>query len=152
LENRHYRLPTEAEWEFACRSGTKTVYNFGDILNPAMANYNPGQVKGGKPSASFRGKTLPVKTLPPNPWGLYDMHGNVAEWCLDFDYDYPHDHSVTVDPRGLGIHVPTANLKLRAVRGGSWAATPELCRSGYRWHLSTDSKGPDVGFRVVLEP
>ena len=107
-----YRLPTEAEWEYAARAGTKTPFHTGDCLSTGQANYN-GNYPGNRCSkGSYRKKTTPVGTFSPNPWGLYDMHGNVWEWCRDWYGDYPSG-SVT-DPTGA------SSGAFRVRRGGSW--------------------------------
>ena len=115
-----YRLPTEAEWEYACRAGTKTNYFFGN---------DPSKLKD---YAWFKdnagGKPQPVGQKPPNPWGLYDMHGNVWEWCNDFyKVDY-YQESPEENPRG------PATGETKVVRGGAWKFSAESCRSGYRYN------------------
>jgi formylglycine-generating enzyme required for sulfatase activity len=137
-----YTLPTEAQWEYACRSGTTTAYSFGDTITPKQANYYEGKV----------GKTTSVDTYPANPWGFHDMHGNVWEWCSDRKGDYP-DGSAT-DPVG-----PSDGAS-RIIRGGSWIYTigrglrsagrfsyssgdPRLRASGHRYHY--------LGFRLSLQ-
>src|SRR5438067_2695361 len=83
-DKKTYRLPTEAEWEYACRAGTTTPFSFGETLAVTQANYDFGSPYGsGKPSSPLK-KTTPVDKYPPNPWGLYDMHGNVYNWCADW--------------------------------------------------------------------
>ena len=125
---RHYRLPTEAEWEYACRAGTTTAYNTGSTLTPSQANYYN------------RKGTTPVGSFPPNPWGLYDMHGNVWQWCSDAMADYAGDAE---NPTGAG------NGRLHVMRGGSWYDGPPDCRSGKRGTF--DSGFCLLGFRMVLE-
>ena len=114
-----YRLPTEAEWECACRAGTAATYSFGD--NPlALKEYAWFSENAGK-------KTHPVGQKKPNAWGLYDMHGNVAEWCNDiFDKEYYHK-SPASDPRG-----PESGAREKIVRGGAWNSSAASCRSSYR--------------------
>jgi formylglycine-generating enzyme len=135
-ENRPYRLPTEAEWEYACRAGTKTKYHTGDTLTTDDANF--GQATDSKPRR--------VGSYKPNAWGLYDMHGNVAEWCLD--WHGPYEGGAQTDPVGR------ADGYARIVRGWSWLATkPDAalyCRSSNRsGHLPEDANAY-TGFRVVL--
>ena len=131
-----YRLPTEAEWEYACRAGTTTKYSFGDdeseLGDYAWYGVNSDQ------------KTHPVGSKKPNAWGLYDMHGNVVEWCQDWYGDYPSG-SVT-DPSGA------TSGSYRVIRGGSWFFSAEGCRSASRyWGYPSDRSNLD-GFRVSLSP
>lgn len=151
-ERRTYRLPTEAEWEYACRAGTTTAFAFGDTISPALVNYDSGASPGVSPRTPFRGLTTPVGTFPPNRWGLYDMHGNVAEWCSDPEGDYPGGDAVTVDPTGPAVPGKPPEENVRMFRGGGWSAAARACRSGYRQGLSADYKGHEVGFRVALDP
>ena len=135
-----YRLPTEAEWEYACRAGTTTAYFFGNDASKlkAYAWYED----------NARGRPQPVGQKPPNPWGLYDMHGNVWEWCNDFYHvDYYQD-SPKENPRGP----ETGDTKV--VRGGAWKFGAESCRSGYRYNENPGYAdacfGYDIyGFRCV---
>jgi sulfatase modifying factor 1 len=152
LNDKHdgdYRLPTEAEWEYACRAGTQTAYYWGDQVDCSKAMY------GNNPQGDFscrnyvksknmpQGQAAPVKSYPPNPWGLYDMSGNVWEWCQDwFDY-YPRGH--LIDPAG------PQKGKSRARRGGSWFAGPYALRSGNRNFANPAFKEVTLGFRLVRE-
>jgi formylglycine-generating enzyme required for sulfatase activity len=114
-----YRLPTEAEWEYACRAGTTTRYSFGDDPQ-ALKDYAWFSENSTK-------KTHPVGQKRPNAWGLHDMHGNVAEWCNDlFDKEY-YRSSPERDPRG-----PETGKREKAVRGGAWSSSADSCRSSYR--------------------
>jgi sulfatase modifying factor 1 len=121
-------LPTEAQWEYACRAGTTSRYAFGDELTQEQANFNASQ-------------TVEVASYLPNDWGLYDLHGNVGEWCEDGYGDYPA-HPV-VDPRGA------ASGARRVLRGGSWFAGGRLCRSAYRYRNLPDIGLGYSGFRLA---
>jgi len=135
--NRIYRLPTEAEWEFACRAATFTQFNYGDE-EELLSQYAWSLANSGN-------HTHPVGEKKPNGWGLYDMHGNVWEWCQDwYAADYYH-HSPNVNPPG-----PSNGLS-RVLRGGSWYSLPNYCRSAGRSNHQPDLRDPLVGFRVVGE-
>ena len=129
-----YRLPTEAEWEYACRAGTTTEYSFGNDENQlgAYAWYNS------------IAPTHPVGQKKPNGWGLYDMHGNVWEWCLDWHGDYPGGS--TADPQG-----PTVGTSC-VRRGGRWGSPARYCRSATRDYSQPNFRHSGVGFRIVLAP
>jgi formylglycine-generating enzyme required for sulfatase activity len=130
---RVYRLPTEAEWEYACRAGTTTAYSFGDDESQ-LRDY-----------AWFSGNaTHPVGQKKPNPWGLYDMHGNVWEWCQDSYGAFPQ--GLATDPKG-----PSSG-SYRVYRGGSWNLTVRLCRSSSRSRCSPSYHFGYLGFRVVCVP
>ena len=148
------RLPTEAEWEYACRAGTKTAYAWGDDLNAGKGWCNAADLTGRK---RFRGWTTfawedgyvftsPVGRFKANAFGLHDMHGNAWEWCGDW-YAKNYDRAGGVDPRG------PASGTLRAVRGGSWMSSPSRCRSAFRAGSAPPGSYCDliVGFRVVVE-
>jgi len=151
---RGYRLPTEAEWEYACRAGTTTPFHFGNALSSMQANCNGLYPYGGAAKGPFLEKTVKVGSHAPNAWGLYDMHGNVAEWCSDwYDPDY-YKHSPRVDPKGppkgaLSSGFP--NEFFRVVRGGCWLDEPRGCRAAYRFRLQQSNAVSYrwVGFRVV---
>jgi formylglycine-generating enzyme len=134
-----YRLPTEAEWEYACRAGTRTRFSYGD--DPDYANLTH-HAWYGEPLAS--GTTHLVGGKLPNPWGLYDMHGNVSEWCQDWEGAYPG--GAVLDPQG------PASGWVRVIRSAGWDYGPESCRSAYRNQGTPESAWIDVGFRVVLAP
>jgi formylglycine-generating enzyme required for sulfatase activity len=132
-EGRTYRLPTEAEWEYACRAGSGGLLAGGDALDE-IAWYD----------ANADGQTHPVGQKKPNAWGLYDMHGNVAEWCADY-YAPPYPTSEVSDPLG------PAEGKARVVRGGSWASFERGCRCASRGSAPENYQLKTVGFRVVLD-
>ncbi|MEI6668229.1 MAG: formylglycine-generating enzyme family protein [Acidobacteriota bacterium] len=138
-----YRLPTEAEWEYACRAGTSTAYAFGNRLTPHDANITatPDQ-----PRTPGRGpnRTQPVGSFAPNAWGLRDMHGNVWEWTNDVYGAY--DPRASIDPRG-----PNVGTK-RVIRGGSWYFGADSARCALRYTHEPQDQGFSLGFRVVAEP
>lgn len=150
-----YRLPTEAEWEYACRAGTTTAFHYGPALRSGMANFHGNYewpACGGSgydcynPSGIYLGRTTDVGSYAPNAWGLHDMHGNVWEWCQDrWSLSLPGG-SVT-DPQG-----PTTG-EFRVIRGGCWSHSAGNCRSASRslWGLPW-ATNYWVGFRVVLAP
>ncbi|MCS7147715.1 MAG: bifunctional serine/threonine-protein kinase/formylglycine-generating enzyme family protein [Geminocystis sp.] len=140
---RNYRLPTEAEWEYACRGNTQTRYSFGDVITPEVANYNP-QKQGGKNTSLRERKTTPVDNFYPNPFGLYDCHGNVWEWCEDH-----YTSSYTSTPRDGSPHYSTMSNQNRVVRGGSFALPARYCRSAKRNSYPPEACYNFIGFRVV---
>lgn len=149
---RTYRLPSEAEWEYACRAGTTTPFHFGETIDAELANYRSEDLKSGDtvyPGKYGRGrfgeypkKITPVKMFEPNPWGLYDMHGNVYEWCQD---DYESDYSKA--PSDGTPHLIQSDRKV--LRGGSWFHHPRYCRSAFRLNNSRAHCLNDLGFRLV---
>jgi formylglycine-generating enzyme required for sulfatase activity len=130
LTGRPYRLPSEAEWEYACRAGTTTPFHFGEELTHEQANFNSKQ-------------TSPVGIYPPNNFGLYDMHGNVWEWCQDVWHDN-YDGAPTDGSAWL-----TEGDDCRIIRGGSLNFSPVLCRAPSRDYGSPGVRDYDLGFRVV---
>ena len=138
-----YALPSEAQWEYACRAGTQTVFAFGNTLTSDQANFYGKKPYGVKEEGIYREKTTPVKTFPPNPWGLYDMHGNLYEWCSDY---YSEKALGGTDPIG------PAEGESRIIRGGTWNRVANSCRSAYRYSSRPESRSYNIGFRVVLEP
>jgi len=138
-----FRLPTEAEWEYACRAGTSTAYHTGARITTAQANIDSRFVVDAEGGAAYD-KTLPVGKFPPNAWGLYDMHGNVWEWTND-RYG-PYNPRQDIDPRGAEIGGK------RVIRGGSWHFDANSARCGLRYTHAPQDSGFSVGFRVVGEP
>ena len=139
------RLPTEAEWEYACRAGTTTPFYYGSTFSSDQANFNGKQPFGGVPAGVSKEKTIPVGGYAPNPWGLYDMCGNVAEWCSDwYDAAY-YGNSTKEDPQG-----PSSG-KLKVVRGGAWNSSGAALRSARRMGYAPAIKLPSIGFRCVKE-
>lgn len=147
ITGRNYRLPSEAEWEYACRSGTNTPFYFGETITAELANYDASQTYGAAPKGQFRQQTTPVGSFPANAFGLYDMHGNVLEWCQDtWHGNYngaPVDGSAWVNEN---------DNQTRLLRGGSWFNYPGYCRSANRnYYLYRDNRYGDIGFRVVCD-
>ena len=140
-DKRRYALPTESQWEYACRAGTETPFSFGETITTDQANYHGGYIYGkdGR-KGKFREKALPVGSLAANAWGLYDMHGNVLEWCANryFRYDTPPETDPKKKPQG----------NERVLRGGSWRSYPGACRSAFRLKREGGAGSEAVGFRV----
>ncbi|WP_457553356.1 formylglycine-generating enzyme family protein [Desulfobacula sp.] len=144
-----YRLPTEAEWEYACRAGTATAYSWGDTIDCSKAMYANNSKKESKcinyfkPRGFPQNQAAPVKSFAPNPWGFYDMHGNVWEWCADPYQDYKtKQFDQGYDPIKTGTRVK---------RGGSWYKYGWYCRSANRAYAHPGAKFQTTGFRLVLE-
>ncbi len=150
---RRYRLPTEAEWEYACRAGTSSPFHFGKALSSRQANFNGGFPLGGKELGPYLRKTAPVGSHKPNAWGLFDMHGNVAEWCADFYDKDSYRSGPRKDPRGPEKGVVSTDYGdfYRVVRGGCWLDEARACRSACRARAMPHEPYRLVGFRVVCE-
>jgi formylglycine-generating enzyme required for sulfatase activity len=151
---RTYTLPSDAQWEYACRAGTTTPFHFGDTISPELANYDGNHSYADGPKGLYREQTTPVGMFPANAWGLMEMHGNVNEWCLDEWHESyegaPTDGRAWVD--AAGGEKSKESEKTRLQRGGSWNYGPRGCRSACRnidWPY--DELG-NVGFRVVCSP
>jgi len=141
---REYRLPSEAEWEYACRAGTTTPFHFGPTLTTNLANYDGNYVYGSGPKGAYRQQTTDVGSFPPNAFGIYDMHGNVWEWCLD----HWHDNYKGAPTDGSAwIEGGDSNRRLR--RGGSWFDGPRGCRSAFRGRGNPGGRFINIGFRIV---
>jgi formylglycine-generating enzyme required for sulfatase activity len=159
---RTYTLPSEAQWEYACRAGTSTPFHYGATITPELANYdgNATYVNGTK--GRFRQETTPVASFPANAWGLHDMHGNVLEWCLDHwheSYKVNHVEGGFAEAPSDGsawLDVVESNegndKKDRLLRGGSWFHYPWDCRSAHRGRRRPGDADSHVGFRVVCLP
>lgn len=142
-----YRLPSEAEWEYACRAGTTTPFSFGATITPVQANYDGNSGYGGGPKGVDREQTVSVGSLPASPWRLHEMHGNVWEWCLDGKRTYTG--KAVTDP--LGPIDPGVD---RGLRGGSWNYAAHHMRSACRFASDSDDRCCNFGFRCaqVQEP
>ncbi|KPQ35335.1 MAG: hypothetical protein HLUCCO16_16795 [Phormidium sp. OSCR] len=163
LTGQEYRLPSEAEWEYACRGGTTTPFAFGETITPDLANYDGNYSFGNAAKGQYRQETTPVTSFPANGFGLYDCHGNVYEWCFDPFHDKyqgaPGDGKVwDENVNDNRYQKPLANLKVLlkesdkryVLRGGSWDYGPLFCRCAYRDHYWRDDLYSTVGFRVCL--
>jgi formylglycine-generating enzyme required for sulfatase activity len=140
-----FRLPTEAEWEYACRAGTTTEYAFGDVISTELANYDGNFTWGAGRKGVYRERTVDVGSFKPNAWGFFGMHGNVWEWCSDYydsDY-YASCRDGVSDPQG------PASGSSRVVRGGSWDNNPVSLRSAVRSVCAPDGRVSLVGCRVA---
>ena len=151
---RSYTLPSEAQWEYACRAGTETPFHLGDTISSELANYDGDYTYADGPKGIYRVQTTPVGMFPANAWGLHDMHGNVREWCLDeWHGNYngaPTDGSAWVDyAEG---EKTKESVRSRLLRGGSWLSNPRDCRSAYRVNDLPGNRGFNVGFRVCCLP
>jgi formylglycine-generating enzyme required for sulfatase activity len=139
-----YRLPTEAQWEYACRAGTTTPFHTGETVTPDQANYDGNSTYAGGPKGEFREETTAAGSFAPNAWGLHDMHGNVWEWCADW-YGGAYAEGDATDPTG------PASGDRRIFRGGCWMNFPAVCRSANRAKVVPESWNFHLGFRVVRD-
>jgi formylglycine-generating enzyme required for sulfatase activity len=141
-----FTLPSEAQWEFACRAGTSSPFAFGATLTPELANYDARISYAEGPKGRWREETTDVASFPANGWGLHDMHGNVLEWCLDTwhgSYEgAPSDGSPWL----------SGDDERRQLRGGGWLGNPGFCRSAFRLRSRPDYSIAFIGFRVVCLP
>ncbi len=135
------RLPTEAEWEYACRAGTETPFSFGRQIHSGQVNFDGSVPYNGGAQSEFRGCTVPVKSLPANAWGLHEMHGNVWEWCHDLMGSY--SGGAVIDPQG-----PKAGA-LRVLRGGSWGNFGRFARAAYRYADVPGGRVQSIGVRLA---
>ena len=139
-------LPSEAQWEYACRAGTNTPFSFGEIITPEQVNYSGNYPYADVAKGEHRQKTVSVASLPPNPWGLYEMHGNVWEWCAD----QWHDSYVGAPSDGQAWISPNPGSQLSAehvVRGGAWFDSAHNVRAAFRGKFQPDLRFDWLGFR-----
>jgi formylglycine-generating enzyme required for sulfatase activity len=155
---KEYRLPSEAEWEYACRAGTTTPFYFGDTITPDLANYDGNYTYADGPKGVYRNETTDVGSFPPNAFGLYDMHGNVWEWCADLWHDSyngaPTDGSAWLEEKSkkwtlANLFAKKEAESRRLLRGGSFSLNPLSCRSAIRRRDSSGNRFYGRGFRVV---
>jgi formylglycine-generating enzyme required for sulfatase activity len=141
------KLPTEAQWEYACRAGTTNPFSFGDNITPEQVNYGGNNPYAGGKKGLYRQKTVPVKSLPANPWGLFEMHGNVWEWCQDV-WQEKLPASPVIDPEGVAGG-DKVGVK-RVVRGVSWRDFGRDVRSAIRFRRGPAERDDNLGFRLAL--
>ncbi|QYX34248.1 formylglycine-generating enzyme family protein [Sphaerospermopsis torques-reginae ITEP-024] len=141
---RQYRLPSEAEWEYACRAGSAKPFAFGDTITTDVVNYDGNYTYGNASKGKYREQTTAVGNFKPNAFGLYDMHGNVWEWCADTWH-----HSYNGAPSDGSAWKNDNDNQYPLLRGGSWSNNPPNCRSANRSRVTPDNRNRNVGFRVV---
>ncbi len=146
ITRKKYRLPSEAEWEYACRAGTTTLFHYGETITSELANYRANFTYNRRPKGEYRQQTTLVGQFPPNAYGLYDMHGNIWEWCQDtWHHNYegtPADGKAWIDDKDCAIHV---------LRGGSWSLDYWNCHSAVRREGFQGMSSNDYGFRVACD-
>src|SRR5574341_394347 len=142
---RAYHLPSEAQWEYACRAGTSTPFYFGETLTTDVANYNGEFTFRSEPKGVYRHETTEVGCFPPNAMGMFDLHGNIWEWCSDAWHD--NYEGAPTDERAWELKGDAA---LRVARGGCWHDTPDVCRSAARLKMAANEGDDIVGFRVAM--
>jgi formylglycine-generating enzyme required for sulfatase activity len=142
---RVYRLATEAEWEYACRAGTANVFHFGDVLDGTQANVCGGHPYGTDKKGPYLNRPTNVGSYPGNAFGLFDMHGNMWEWCADWCDSGYYTNSPVNDPTG------PADGEARVIRGGAWRFSADWCRAAARYGYDPRIRAYDVGFRVAMD-
>ncbi len=144
-----YRLPSEAEWEYACRAGTTTPFHFGETITPEIVNYDGNNPYGEAPKGEYREKTTPVGQFPANRFGLHDMHGNVWEWCAD-DWHDSYKNALNDGRAWIDNDNRSQSENVRKLlRGGSWPFNARRCRSAARYFNDARYQNDTYGFRVV---
>jgi formylglycine-generating enzyme len=142
IPNLRAGLPSEAQWEYACRAGTTTPFSRGKNITSEQVNYNGNYPYVGGKKGAFRERTVPVGSLPPNAWGLYEMHGNLWEWCADWYRDYSSDAQINPTGPDTGAN--------RVLRGGSWINGGRNVRSAHRRRIVPGKRDHGFGFRLAL--
>jgi len=145
----HCTLPSEAQWEYACRAGESTPFSCGETITPELANYDANDTYADGPKGEYRKQTTPVGMFPANAWGLHDMHGNVWEWCADH---WHANYEGAPDDGRPWLDENAQERKLRLLRGGSWNNHPRNCRSAFRINNHPDYRLNCLGFRVCCLP
>jgi formylglycine-generating enzyme required for sulfatase activity len=143
-KGRTYRLPTEAEWEYACRAGTQTPFHYGEIITTELANYDGNYTYNNSSKGEFKEETTDVGIFPANRWGLHDLHGNVLEWCED---DWHSGYEVAPKDGSAWLEANATDTS-KLLRGGCWNFNPRFCRSAFRFNGSRDYRYGGIGFRV----
>ncbi|MFM6080835.1 MAG: formylglycine-generating enzyme family protein [Dolichospermum sp.] len=144
-----YRLPSEAQWEYACRAGTTTPFHFGETITTDLANYCGDYAYGRGQKGAYREETTEVGNFPPNAFGLHDMHGNVWEWCQD-DWHNNYIDAPIDGTAWTGLDMGLSN-DIKVLRGGSWDYCSGNCRSASRYYFVADFDNINIGFRVVCD-
>ena len=142
---RDYRLPREGEWEYACRAGTNTPFHFGETLSTDLANYDGNYIYGRGEKGEYRQETTSVGEFPPNAFGLYDMHGNVWEWCGE---NWHENYGKTLKNKTILPFKYKKDFE-KLLRGCSWYYSPGYCRSAIRYGYDADYSLDNLGFRVA---
>ena len=145
---KNYRLPSEAQWEYGCRAGTKTPFHYGEMSTTELANYDGTRTYNNGPKGEYRQQTTEVGMFPANEWGLYDMHGNVWEWCED---DWHSDYEGAPSDGSAWTESDRESAR-RLLRGGSWLSYPVNCGSACRNDGSRVDRSGNFGFRVCCVP
>ena len=148
ITGKQYSLPSESQWEYACRAGTTTPFYFGETITPELVNYSGNYPYANAPKGKYGGETTDVGSFPPNAFGLYDIHGNVWEWCLDACHD-----NYNGAPTDGSAWETGGDSSRRVCRGGSWDFYPRRCRSANRLFYNSDEADFNfIGFRLVSFP
>jgi formylglycine-generating enzyme required for sulfatase activity len=145
-----FRLPTEAQWEYACRAGTTTATSLGQRLSSKQANFQGKPYNGAEEGPSLQ-RTAPVGSYPANPWGLHDVHGNVFEWCRDWHHArLPGGVDPDLYSAGTTALVSETGSVSRVRRGGCWADEGWPCRSAFRVRFEPERRSDHIGFRIAV--